>query len=120
MNLYLALPQDLPSGFVYPEAFLNFVSAAEIDLAPWKILPAKKQVSLAQDLADRYPQRKLLPFAKRTDCDDVAAWELDKQDEVIILHDFADEGWELRERFDDFDGWLKRALSDKREWEATS
>ena len=44
----------------------------------------------------RYPNRKLIPFAKRVDNDDTACFEIGKGSKVQLIHDFASEGFEQR------------------------
>ena len=50
----------------------------------------------------RYPKRILIPFARRGDNDDVACFELNKGDEVQIIHDFASGGYEQRNTYKSF------------------
>ena len=39
-------------------------------------------LSLYEGLQERYPSRKLIPFAKRGDCDDTACFEIGKGNKV--------------------------------------
>lgn len=57
-------------------------------------------------LQKRYPGRRLYPFARRDDNDDVACFE-DDNSLVHIIHDFADIGWEQKEVFPTFVAWLE-------------
>lgn len=57
-------------------------------------------------LQKRYLGRRLYPFARRDDNDDVACFE-DDNSLVHIIHDFADIGWEQKEVFPTFDAWLE-------------
>ena len=53
------------------------------------------------------------------DCDDVACFDVQKQAEkpsVVIIHDFASSGWEMRSEFEDFEQWLDTAKADAKEW----
>ena len=54
-------------------------------------------------LQKRYPGRRLYPFARRDDNDDVACFEDDDNSLGNIIHDFADIGWEQREVVPTFD-----------------
>jgi len=63
-------------------------------------------------LKERFPARDLFPFALRTDSDDVACWERGNLDRVIIVHDFADPGWEQVAVFETFWEWLRSAIED--------
>ena len=83
-----------------------------INFKPWKILLTKVGMDYSKELKKRYPNRELIPFAVRTDCDDVACWDLSKSNsnKVYIIHDFASVGWEQQEVFENFENWLKYAL----------
>lgn len=59
----------------------------------------------------RFPDRKLIPFARREDNDDVACWDLVAGD-VVLIHDFSSPGYEQRKRYADFYGWLREAIED--------
>lgn len=101
-----------PEGFVYPSDFLRVVAKGFADLEPWEILLGDRLHQRLYGLTKRYPQR-LVPFAARTDNDDVACWDLDlPSGRVLIVHDWASPGWERREQFDSFDGWFRQAVDD--------
>lgn len=60
-------------------------------------------------LKQRYSTRKLVPFARRGDNDDVAcldATEQSNKPKIIIIHDWASPGYENRGEFDDFLAWV--------------
>lgn len=63
-------------------------------------------------LAEKYPERHLVPFARRQDNDDVMCWQVGKNDEVFIIYDFATPGWEQHGQFANFYDWLRRAVED--------
>jgi len=69
-------------------------------------------------LTERYPGTHLLPFAKREDNDDVAYFELESPGKVVIIHDFASDGWERREVLDDLYAWIRRAVEDMIEFDS--
>jgi len=50
------------------------------------------------------------PFARRQDCDDIACVVEGQQ--VVIIHDFASQGWEKRKQFVDFTAWFRAAVED--------
>lgn len=108
MQLYDA--SDKFPGFQYPSGLLKVVDLGLTDLDAWFILDAPFGGSYCESINDRYPDRKLIPFAKRTDTDDVACFEIDKPNEVQIIHDFADPGWEQREGYPDFWSWFLSAV----------
>jgi hypothetical protein len=84
-----------------------------INFRPWKFLSLEKSSDYSLDLSLRYPKRKLIPFAIRTDCDDVACWDLSKNnDKIYIIHDFASEGWEEQQVFENFDECFLLIIND--------
>lgn len=83
-----------------------------IFLKPWEIISGDRVISKREGLHERFPNTSLLPFAVRTDCDDVACFDLSTSGEVIIIHDYSYAGWERRERFDSFWDWFHRAVDD--------
>lgn len=79
------------SIFQYPESFKKIVDLNLVDLDIWYLLDSEWAESLYKGLQDRYPTRKLIPFAKRGDCDDTACFEIGKGNKVQLIHDFSAE-----------------------------
>lgn len=76
---------------------LRLLTLGLINFRPWKIISVENGEKYSLDLKKRYPSRDLLPFAMRTDCDDVACWDLSREEgTVYIIHDFASIGWEQK------------------------
>lgn len=107
---------DLPRGFSYPTSFVRVVELGLIDIEPWRILGGDELRGLMYGLAERYPERELVPFARRQDNDDVACWA-ESTSGVVVIHDFASPGSEQRENYENFHGWLRRAIEDLIEWQ---
>jgi len=107
---------DLPDGFVYPASFLRVVELGLVDLEPWQVMSGETLFQRYRGLAERYPERVLVPFAARQDNDDVACWTVGTP-EVLLVHDFAGAGYELRETLPSFYDWLRRAVEDLIEFE---
>ena len=64
-------------------------------------------------LQKRYPNRKLIPFARRDDCDDIDCFEVgntELEGRVFIVHDYASPGWEFREVLESIWEWVKYAV----------
>jgi hypothetical protein len=99
-------------GFTYPAGLEKVVDLGLTDLDLWFIMDATFAERYCSALGERYPERKLVPFAKRGDNDDVACFELDKPGKVEIIHDFADPGWEQRGEYPDFWDWFKSAVDE--------
>ncbi|MFJ2082286.1 hypothetical protein ACI2KV_07500 [Micromonospora chokoriensis] len=114
-NVELLSRQEVPDGFVYPSDFLATVGADEPDLEPWWIFDGSLLRDRLKGLSQRYAGRKLVPFAKREDNDDVACWDLDRGN-VVVIHDFASPGFEQRQEFKDFTAWLVCAREQAEVW----
>jgi hypothetical protein len=89
----------------------------ELDLVnfkPWRILSIEESDDYTKDLKKRYSKRLLIPFAIRTDCDDVACWDMSKEniEMIYVIHDFASEGWEQQEEYKNFKEWFNSAIED--------
>lgn len=103
---------ELPHGFSYPRQFSRIVELGILDLEPWYLLQGNALRNTMSGLAERYPQHRIVPFARRQDNDDVACWQVGSSEEVHILHDFATGGWEQRMTFPTFYDWLRQAIED--------
>jgi hypothetical protein len=105
-------PADVPPGFDYPREFIRVVELGLMDLEPWRLLDGEDLFSRHLGMRGRYPARSLVPFARRTDSDDVACWDLDRDGRVVVVDDFEPAGWEHVSEFASFYAWLRRAIED--------
>ena len=103
--------RELPVGFAYPSTFLRVVELGLVNLEPWWIFDGAVLRDRLHGLKERYPDRALIPFARRDDNDDVACWDR-KPPRVVVIHDFASPGYESRGDFVDFNAWFRRAVED--------
>lgn len=113
----------LPEGFEYPEPFGRVVRLGLVDLEPWYILSAAQANDRMDGLKARYPTRALVPFARRGDNDDVACFEIGRNESagrnasVVVIHDFASAGSENRRVYATFWDWFRDAVEEMIEWE---
>ena len=85
---------------------------------PWQLLFGEWVKVRADGLRKRYPNRRLVPFARRFTSDDVACWEGSDNESVVVVHDFASKGWEDRkERYSGFWEWYRAAMDEMIEFE---
>lgn len=112
MSIQLLDSLELPKGFVYPDSFLKAVRLKLIDFEPWYIMNSSDVQMRIKGMQARYPQRILIPFARRGDNDDVACFELNKGEEVQIIHDFASVGYEQRKTYKTFWDWFRNAIEE--------
>jgi hypothetical protein len=116
-KLELLSASELPSWFGYPRAFRRLVESGITSFAPWWIFDRKYAQEKMAGLKSRYPTLDLVPFARNQGNDDVACWERGDPSKVVIIHDYADPGWEQRATFDSFWDWFRSAIGDFIEFE---
>ncbi|WP_461612169.1 hypothetical protein [Clostridium sp. Marseille-QA1073] len=102
--------------FKYPDSFVKVVELKLLDFDLWYIMDEEKILNRFKGLKERYPNRKLIPFARRDDNDDIACFEVDKGERVQIIHDFASVGCEQRKEYNDFWTWLEEAIREMIEY----
>jgi hypothetical protein len=108
-----ALPEELrPSWLSYPKAHCRLVGLGLVNFEPWYLLEGDHLKSRYAGLQERYPTRHLVPFAQRSDSDDVACWDRAYPDKVVIVHDYASREWEQRGVPMDFWDWFRKAIED--------
>lgn len=119
MSYEFFLPSKaLPNDFKYPLSYVGYVSGEFPDFDPWDFFHCYLEFRY-QGLKERYPERTLVPFARRGDNDDVACFDASIPSDnpsVIIIHDFASPGWENHGTCKDFLEWLDLAKREAEEW----
>lgn len=103
---------NLYPSFIFPEGFVRIVNLGLINLEPWYILEPRQLTEKMKGLRERYPSRELIPFARRTDNDDVACFIDCNAQKVLVIHDFAAKGWEQRETYNTFWDWFRQAIEE--------
>lgn len=100
------------NGFHYPQFYKKILELNLIDFDYWYLMNSEQIDIRINGLKSRYPNRKLVPFARRDDNDDIACFEVDKGERVQIIHDFASVGYEQRGEYDSFKDWVKAAIEE--------
>ncbi len=103
---------DVYPGFMWPYPLRKAAELDLDDLDRWWLLPADFARSYFESMSERYPDRKVIPFAKCSYNDDVACFEADQGGRVFIVHDFASPGWERRQEYADFWEWFQSAIDE--------
>ncbi|MPQ44438.1 hypothetical protein [Clostridium tarantellae] len=116
MNIEFLEKQFEKYKFKYPESFLKAIELNLIAFDLWNIMDEDTVVDRVEGLKERYPHRKLIPFARRYDNDDIACFEIGKSKKVEIIHDFASIGYEQRKEYNDFWEWLEEAIKEMIEY----
>ncbi len=104
-------PSDLDVSVQLPEGLLRILKQNLVDLTPWHVMPRDLALTKLRGLRQRY-SCKYVPFAYRQDNDDLACIDPARPDEIVIVHDFASQGAELRERYGSFWDWFRAAVED--------
>lgn len=124
MSTYLYTKNELPEGFRYPVAYMEIMDMNIIpDLEPWSFICEFQESSSfwMQEIKERYPDRKLVPFAKVNYSDDIACFDgsdTSGDPKVYYVHAFASSGWEDRGYTDNFTEWLKMARLESASYKA--
>lgn len=100
------------SDFSYPNGILKIIELNLVDFDLWYLMQQEQAILRIEGLKERYPNRKLIPFARRDDGDDIACFEVGKMDRVQIIHDFAGEGYEQRKEYACFWNWFRDAVNE--------
>lgn len=99
-------------NFNYPKEFLRTIELGLINFDCWYYIPLEQMETRIAGVMKRYPNRKLVPFARRADCDDIACFEIGKESKVQIIHDFASAGYEQRKEYEHFWDWFQDAINE--------
>ncbi len=108
----------LPSWFKYTKEYLRVLDLKMANPEPWFFLNGEQLESRSRGLKERFPDVELIPFARRSDNDDVACWEKTGGNlKVYVVHDFSEWGWEKRKEYADFWSWYRQTIEDMIEHE---
>ena len=97
-------------NFEYPESYEKLIDLGLVNFDIWFLMEKEQATSIFSGMQERYPNRKLIPFAKRADNDDTACFEVGKKNKIQLIHDFATEGFEQRGELEDLWEWVKSAV----------
>jgi len=107
----LGLEKEI-SDFKFPPSYLKVIELNLVDYEYWYLMNEKQIKTRKEGLEKRFPNRKLIPFARRDNNDDIACFEIGHGEKVFIVHDFASEGYEHRQEFDTFWSWFISAIKE--------
>lgn len=107
------IPEEFfEKGFKYPESYTKIIELNLVDFDYWYIMSEEQALKRLAGLRQRYPERYLVPFARRDDNDDIACFDLSEPEKVQIIHDFASSGYEQRRTYEDLWEWLQEAVNE--------
>lgn len=116
MAIELLSDSERPPWFEYPNSYVRLVRQGLTDLTPWYFLEKPRVLKYAAELDRRYGVRRL-PFARRQDNDDVACFQEGRRDAVVLVHDGAASGAEVRMEFENVWAWFRHAVEEMIEWD---
>lgn len=111
-------------GLKLPNGYVDAKALGLVNLTPWHFLSDEEFDYLFSGLGTRYPHHKAIPYARRSDNDDVACFVRAESSgtlcEVVIIHDFASLGYEVVVNFDTFWEWFQHAVAEMVQWHEAS
>lgn len=108
---------ELPQEFKYPKAVIKLIELGMVNYEVWYFFDKYSLRERYAGLKERYPNRELVPFARRGDNDDIACFEVNKGETVQIIHDYASQGYEQRHVYENFWDWFRDAIEEMIEFE---
>jgi hypothetical protein len=103
--------EDLDGGVRLPSELFRLIDQGLVNLTPWHIMSREMAKQRLEGLRSRY-SRKYVPLARRQDNDDLACMDPDASHSIVIVHDFADEGFEVQKTFESFWDWFREVIED--------
>ncbi len=116
MKIELLDSEVLPMNFAYPRSLKKIIELGLVNFDIWYLFDKQNGMKRLEGLRKRYPNRVLIPFARRSDNDDIACLSTDSE-EVFIIHDFASDGYEQKEIYADIWMWLKYVIDSMIDYE---
>ena len=113
--------QDVPAEirskkFEIPREYYRIHDLRLTNIQPWYFLDVQEFGTIYKGIQRRYPQRVLLPFARRQDDDDVACFVVDSgdyaRDQVLVIHDYTSSGAEVDNSLPSFWNWFHMAINE--------
>jgi len=74
---------------------VKYLLVRQMDFTPWQFFNEKEQVIASKYLMQKYPVHKIFCFAQNGDDHACLVLSGDLSNKFIIVHDFADIGWEF-------------------------
>ncbi len=99
-------------NFSFPASYFRVIELNLVNYDYWYLMDKSQILTRREGLLNRYPNRNLIPFARRDNNDDIACFEVGHGERVFIVHDFASEGYERRQEFDDFWSWFISSIKE--------
>ena len=112
---YLLLDSERPFWLTYPPELIELVVSGEVVLTPWHLCNSDGVRHDYSALQKRLG-RELIPFAHRQDREDLACLEKGRGQEILIIHDNTEPGWEDEGGYPCFADWLRAVRAEAKDW----
>ena len=91
-------------------------------LQPWHYFPRQDTFEPTKRWPRAGSRTRLVAFAKRQDSDDMACFEVsgDRVTQIVMIHGWTSEGFEVTGTFPDFWAWVRGVIDDVSEWVSLS
>ncbi len=120
MDLSKFISVAAEEGIELPRGYRIVIELNLVNLKPWRFLADVDSPVGESGINRRYPSRRVIPFAQRIDCDDVACFIVRDPEQaagqVIVIHDYASPGYEVVARMQKFWDWFRYAVNEMIEW----
>jgi hypothetical protein len=109
---------ETPQGYrwLIERGLIGFVPFSS--LQPWHYLRAEEVFDLSARWPDSSRKARLVAFARRQDCDDLACFEVVSETvtHIVLVHGWTPGGYEIVATFESFWEWLKSVMDDVADW----
>lgn len=96
--------------FEYPEAIERLVALQLVNYDFWYLMKKDQALKLRDQLVEQCRHKKLVPFARRGDNEDIACFEIGKGERVVILRQSEFLGYRPYKVFDTVWDWFREAI----------
>jgi hypothetical protein len=102
-----------PTNFSLGKAYIYIRETGIKHLTPWEFVSDSEFKDKYVGIRNRFPLKNYIPFAFRSDSDDVAVWmQGNDSQKVFIIHDYCDDGFEMRKEYKNIWEWLRGAVDE--------
>lgn len=96
--------------FEYPEAIERLVALQLVNYDYWYVMKKEQAEIVYEDVRSQCRHKKLIPFARRGDNEDIACFEVGKGENVVILKHSEFLGYRPYMKFESVWDWFREAI----------
>ena len=110
MNGEILETGNLEFIFDYPEALERLVALKLINFDLWYLMSKEQSIVILKQLKMNCNRKDLIPFARRGDNEDIACYEIQNNEKVVVLKNCEYLGYRPRQVFDSVWDWFRDAI----------